>query len=202
MSVLTVRGLTVRFGGITAVNDLNLSVEPGQVFSVIGPNGAGKTTVFNAVTGIYAPTSGQVLIEGKVGERPLTGRVLAGVVGVGLLVAVLAVLTVVGVEQLWTAAIRKPFAEPDARFDLAIALRAAADYLRGVPAGRVVGAAFAGLVLGVVGAVVAWGRSRRTPDVIAAHGVARTFQNIRLFRNMTVLENVLVGLDRTLGRNI
>jgi ABC-type branched-subunit amino acid transport system ATPase component len=57
-------------------------------------------------------------------------------------------------------------------------------------------------VLGTVGAFAVWGRSRRTPDVIAARGVARTFQNIRLFRNMTVRENVLVGLDRTLTRNV
>src|SRR5215212_4321777 len=61
MSVLTVRNLTMRFGGITAVSGLDLVVEEGQIFSVIGPNGAGKTTVFNAVTGIYEPTEGEVL---------------------------------------------------------------------------------------------------------------------------------------------
>jgi ABC-type branched-subunit amino acid transport system ATPase component len=71
-----------------------------------------------------------------------------------------------------------------------------------VSVGRVAGAALGGLALGAVGAFVAWGRVRRTPDVIAVHGVARTFQSIRLFRNMTVLENTLVGLDRTLGRNV
>jgi branched-chain amino acid transport system ATP-binding protein len=198
VSALTVHDLTVRFGGITAVSGLDLTVERGQIFSVIGPNGAGKTTVFNAVTGIYAPAAGRVLIEGKAGERPLRWRVVAGVAGTGLVVAALAVLAAVGIEQLWAASIRRPFAAPDARFDPGIALRAAADYLRGMSAARVLGAAFAGLALGVVGAIVAWSRSRRTPDVIAAHGVARTFQNIRLFQAMTVLENVQVGMSRAI----
>jgi ABC-type branched-subunit amino acid transport system ATPase component len=116
--------------------------------------------------------------------------------------AVFALAAAAGVEQLWKAAVRQPFAEPGARFDLGIALTAAADYMRGVDAGRALGAVLAGLVLGTVGALAVWSRSRRAPDVIAAHGVARTFQNIRLFRNMTVRENVLVGLDRTLTRNV
>ncbi|HKS17184.1 MAG TPA: ATP-binding cassette domain-containing protein, partial [Planctomycetota bacterium] len=63
--ILEVRGLTMRFGGLTAVNKVDFAVEKGQIFSVIGPNGAGKTTVFNAVTGIYEPTEGDVLFEGR-----------------------------------------------------------------------------------------------------------------------------------------
>ncbi len=77
MSVLKIEKLTMRFGGITAVNAVDLTVEPGQIFSVIGPNGAGKTTVFNAVTGIYEPTEGAVLFEDKPLVQPLhaaTGR--------------------------------------------------------------------------------------------------------------------------------
>src|SRR5579884_1108637 len=101
-TLLQVRGLTIRFGGLTAVDGVDLDVERGSIFSIIGPNGAGKTTVFNMITGIYKPTAGKILLQGQ---------------------------------------------------DIA------------------------GL----------------TPDRVLTRGIARTFQNIRLFNNMTVLENVLVG---------
>ena len=65
MPLLDVQKLTMRFGGLTAVNKVDLQVERGQVSSVIGPNGAGKTTVFNAITGIYPPTAGEIRIRGK-----------------------------------------------------------------------------------------------------------------------------------------
>ena len=64
MSLLEVRGLSKRFGGLYALRDLELAVEPGEILSVIGPNGAGKTTFFNVITGIYAPEGGQVVFEG------------------------------------------------------------------------------------------------------------------------------------------
>jgi branched-chain amino acid transport system ATP-binding protein len=100
--LLSIRGLTIRFGGLAAVDGVDFDVMPGQIYSIIGPNGAGKTTVFNAITGIYKPTAGQILFN---------GRSIAGL----------------------------------------------------------------------------------TPDNVLSRGIARTFQNIRLFNNMTVLENVLVG---------
>jgi branched-chain amino acid transport system ATP-binding protein len=100
--LLQVRGLTRAFGGLTAVDSVDLDIYPGQIFSIIGPNGAGKTTVFNLITGIYEPTAGDILLRG----RSISGK---------------------------------------------------------------------------------------RPDQVLRGGVARTFQNIRLFNNMTVLENVLVG---------
>ena len=100
--VLRLDHLTIKFGGLVAVNDFNLEIEKGELVGLIGPNGAGKTTVFNIVTGQYEPTSGTVLLEGE----DITG---------------------------WR------------------------------------------------------------PDLIAASGIARTFQNVRLFTGMTVLDNVLVS---------
>ena len=100
--LLELSGVTKRFGGLTAVQDVNLQIQTREIVSVIGPNGAGKTTVFNLITGIYRPTSGSIQLQGK---------------------------SLVGLN----------------------------------------------------------------PDQVLIRGIARTFQNIRLFNNMTVLENVLVG---------
>lgn len=75
---LAVRGLTVRFGGLTAVEDVDLDVAPGQVVALIGPNGAGKTTVFNAVCGLVRPTAGTVTLDGRP-LGPTAGLVHRGV---------------------------------------------------------------------------------------------------------------------------
>jgi len=64
-SLLNVKGLSVRFGGLLAIQDLSFEVREGEVLALIGPNGAGKTTAFNAITGYLAPTSGDVLFEDK-----------------------------------------------------------------------------------------------------------------------------------------
>ncbi len=71
MAILDLSNVTMRFGGLLAVNDLNLKIEPGQLYGLIGPNGAGKTTVFNVITGVYTPTSGSVRFDDTdiAGER-------------------------------------------------------------------------------------------------------------------------------------
>ena len=109
--LLTLNKVTKRFGGLTAVQDVDLQIWPGEIISVIGPNGAGKTTVFNLITGIYRPTEGNIAISGR---------------------------TILGLN----------------------------------------------------------------PDQVLVRGIARTFQNIRLFNNMTVLENVLVGQHTQLKANV
>ncbi len=70
--LLTVRGLTKRFGGLTAVNDVSFDLRDGEVVALIGPNGAGKTTIFNMITGYYPPSSGEIAIadQALVGLRP------------------------------------------------------------------------------------------------------------------------------------
>lgn len=65
MSQLELKNATMRFGGITAVNELEMSIPQGIIAGLIGPNGAGKTTVFNMITGFYTPTSGSILFNGK-----------------------------------------------------------------------------------------------------------------------------------------
>jgi branched-chain amino acid transport system ATP-binding protein len=105
--VLQTRGLSMVFGGLEALNNVDLEVGRDTITALIGPNGSGKTTFFNCITGIYRPTRGQVTL-----------------------------------------------------------------FPAGLPA------------IGLKGLA---------PDVITHHGLARTFQNIRLFNNLTVLENVLIG---------
>ena len=224
MAVLTFRKLTMRFGGITAVNGFDLSIEKGQIFSVIGPNGAGKTTVFNAVTGIYEPTEGEVLFQDEPLQRRFGPKVLAGAIAVGLLAGLLVALFAVNAGGLWKRAIRdqeaarqeaisddiikaseanpgrgleelKKEAAAAHPFSWRAALNGAADHV-GERSARATVCFILGALIGFAGTLVTWRRSRRAPDVITSGGIARTFQNIRLFQSMTVIENVLVGLTR------
>jgi len=61
-NVLELKNITMKFGGVTALNEVNLVVKKGEILALIGPNGAGKTTVFNVITGVYKPTSGDVVL--------------------------------------------------------------------------------------------------------------------------------------------
>ena len=101
--MLEIKNLAIPFGGLKAVDNLNLTIKKNQLYGLIGPNGAGKTTVFNMLTGVYKPTAGTIYLDGE----NITGK---------------------------------------------------------------------------------------SPAQINRHGIARTFQNIRLFKNMSVLDNVKVGL--------
>ena len=288
MPLLDIKKLTMRFGGLTAVSEVDLDVPAGSICSVIGPNGAGKTTVFNAVTGVYVPTEGTIGFEGRQLRRPFGWRVVLLCGLVGIVTSIAALVASVDVNGLWRAVIRRnrpdqkaPFSYAEAAHDLwgylaghlaveyrnvdkrwvvvpwnasrpvfGVAdhdhVRWVADILDSVIAGdrpldgvlrigddgaaaqgygsvtnrfnadavaelrsaraaqiRSEWLAFvAGLIVATTGTYVVWNRSRQTPDVIAGSGIARTFQNIRLFTSMTVLENVQVGIDRGAGRQV
>jgi branched-chain amino acid transport system ATP-binding protein len=64
-SILRTEGLTVRFGGLTALNGVNFNVAPGEIRAIIGPNGAGKSTFFNCLTGVLRPTAGRIVFDGQ-----------------------------------------------------------------------------------------------------------------------------------------
>lgn len=72
MALLEVKNLSMRFGGLDAVSEFNVMIEKNDLVGLIGPNGAGKTTVFNMLTGVYLPTKGDIMVDGKsiVGMRP------------------------------------------------------------------------------------------------------------------------------------
>jgi len=81
MAILELNNVTIRFGGLVAVNDVNLKVEQGTIQALIGPNGAGKSTLFNLITGIYSPTSGSISFKGKTVSGTPTYRIAAAGIG-------------------------------------------------------------------------------------------------------------------------
>ena len=82
--LLQAQGLSVRFGGVLAVNDVSFEVQAGEVFTLIGPNGAGKTTVFNLISRIYTPTQGSITYSGPQGPMTLTDMPAHQVAGAGI----------------------------------------------------------------------------------------------------------------------
>ena len=65
MAVLEVQNLGISFGGLRAVDEFNIKIQPGELVGLIGPNGAGKTTIFNLLTGVYTPTDGSIALDGR-----------------------------------------------------------------------------------------------------------------------------------------
>jgi ABC-type branched-subunit amino acid transport system ATPase component len=193
-AALEVREVTLRFGGLTAVDRVGFSVASGQILAVIGPNGAGKTSLFNAITGIHPPTSGAVLVGGEEVAARFGWRAALGWLACALATAALAALAI-DLLALWRVTFDEPY-----------------EYRKAFPWGRAAGAfvhrlgetpwpalaAAVGFVVGAAGAWSVWSRARRVPERVSRAGVARTFQNIRLFRELSALDNVLVGMDARL----
>lgn len=199
MSVLDVRGLSMRFGGLTAVNDLTFTVREKTVSALIGPNGAGKTTVFNAVSGIYKPSEGEIFIAKEDYRQALDLR-SALAIGISGVLCAAALLVVFNLQSLWQATIvdnyvyRQPFLWSKAFWS-------GIHYLNSQPLSLTFLPALLGAALGCYAAFTLWHSSRANPEKIAKRGVARTFQNIRLFGELSALENVLVGMDARLTNN-
>jgi branched-chain amino acid transport system ATP-binding protein len=144
--VLEATGVTMRFGGLLAVNNVNLTVRQGEIVGLIGPNGAGKTTFFNCLTGLYKPTSGQVRFAPTPYQKMQRNKRKVAING-----------------------------QETTLEELEIPQQAPASVTLTPP----VASALAALP--------------PKPRAVVRAGMARTFQNIRLFANMTALENVMVG---------
>jgi branched-chain amino acid transport system ATP-binding protein len=181
--VLNAVKVTKAFGGLVAVRDVNLAIPRGSIISLIGPNGAGKTTFFNVIAGILDPTAGYVeLQEKRLISRPIRAWLepviwVTPAVVLGVLATILLQLT--GSDALAAVIVVA------AVFALLVMLLAAISrppwFVRLVER------------FGVF-------RSAKPNDMVKA-GIGRTFQNIRLFSNMTALENVLVGMHIKLKAN-
>lgn len=84
MALLTVNKLTKSFGGLTAVSDVSMTIDEGELVGLIGPNGAGKTTLFNLLTGVYVPTSGEITLNTRGKKRAIQGKKPYDICGEGI----------------------------------------------------------------------------------------------------------------------
>ncbi len=194
MTLLSVQNLTVRFGGLTAVNAVSFDLSAGEIVSLIGPNGAGKTTAFNAITGLVEPTSGNIALDDAELVRPLNLRGIFTHVFFGFFSALLLVAAM-NAESIFESAIINRYAFQQ-HFDWFGALRTSISLLAQGGFHSTYFPACLGFLIGAGGSVSLWRANRRTPDVVISRGIARTFQNIRLFENVSVLENVMIGAER------
>lgn len=194
MALLSLKDVTIRFGGLTAVDRCSFEVNRGEIVSLIGPNGAGKTTVFNAITGVTPPSEGEILFNGTALSLEYSWRTLARLLAIALLSACCAFLAF-HLEALWSALInsRYVYQQP---FSWAGLPAAFGEYLSSNSTLSLVLPLVIGALLGGFGVVVFWRSTRGSPEVIAMRGIRRTFQNIRLFPQMSLRENVLVGMPR------
>ena len=193
-ALLTIEDLTLRFGGLTAVNHVSFAVNRGEILAVIGPNGAGKTSLFNAISGIYTPSAGRILVDGHEVVDHINKRCVLTWATAGVVTGIVAMCAWNGLD-VWQATIaaHHRYGQP---FPWASALSSFIGAL--APSHALVWPLLGGGVLGATGSWAVWQRNRRGPDRTARARVGRTFQNIRLFADLTVLDNVLVGADRTL----
>jgi ABC-type branched-subunit amino acid transport system ATPase component len=194
--ILEVDAVTMRFGGLVANDCVSFQVKRGEVFALIGPNGAGKSTLFNAITGVHQATEGRVRFEGKEIRRDWSATIFTRMMLNGIVLAFFVTLAL-RATTLWKDVIVTNYIY-DEPFPIAQALRSFGPSLTSIGFWGVALPALIGFVVGAGGYVTLWSRARRTPDLIARSGMGRTFQNIRLFGELSVIENVLVGMHAKL----
>jgi ABC-type branched-subunit amino acid transport system ATPase component len=176
LPVLRTVHLTKAFGGLVAVKDVDFEVRPGSITSLIGPNGAGKTTLFNVVAGLSEPTEGYVEFLGqKMVARPERGWLEP-------------ILWLLPAAITWVLTYLAGNAGAGTQ-ELQILILLGLGLLITTLITAVIRPAWYARMLTKLGVF----KTARPNDMVQA-GIGRTFQNIRLFANMTALENVLVGM--------
>jgi branched-chain amino acid transport system ATP-binding protein len=185
-NVLHLEHVTMQFGGVVAVNDLNMEVNQGEIVALIGPNGAGKTTAFNCITGVYQPTNGLINFQGQpmVRNHP-QGKMVKTYAGEDAL----RYTAQYSVEDPEAKAAIEAETDPEKKTEMEKAY-AQALQARKEEALQLDSHAFTSKVLAP------------TPDQITHLGIARTFQNIRLFSKLSVLENVLIAKHMRAKQNV